>query len=694
MGRTVEDIRATAHFDFLYGRFSLSKWKIPYFVTTVALEDAADDLHLTSEIPGAENVHWSLDELYQRDIDWNRVEQRITPYLRDIDNPQFFNSVTIAILPFDSTKGETVDGFSTSVDWRPPLHETSIKYGRELNIGPISFGFWDNWEHTTDTAFRSGRMRWNKDQVFAVAIDGQHRLAAIKTLTDTSKNSPEVANTRLPVILLIFDEKLGFESPHQKTTVELLRQLFIDLNKHAQTVSRGRQILLDDRDPHSLCVRSLLEDELSENLNSLADSPPRMPLSLVDWHSEQAKFETGPYLTTVLGLDWLVSQVLETKPIRDFTDYGAVATQIKKVQNRLGIDLSDARNRLEDLESFQLRPFSYSLADLSLIETAFSDVWNTPLTTILTKFRPYGDLIARRIHDKTLSLDHQQWFQLRERKRQDPFEGKATQEYKQFIGRVATRTDSPISEQTFAAAADKLDGLKSENLAFNVAFQRALFLAFLEYAKLSSPDVSALAAEASDEDFPDFGDLDAPEDDDEELDDSAEAEFAAPIPETKRTVLKRQYAERATEFVQQLNRVIEAFPGFLELDGAYTATDGNSREFWSGTLLRKPEDTIDFTQAASKRARDLIFLAAAMVLYDDSRDPNTVSDFDEFWEECTQGADLAVTDSIERAIYRFTSGEGSAAGRAIRGRGDEYDDQKASDEASDRLWFVWNELGL
>jgi len=694
MGRTVEDIRATAHFDFLYGRFSLSKWKIPYFVTTVALEDAADDLHLTTEIPGAENVHWSLDELYQRDIDWNRVEQRITPYLRDIENPQFFNSVTIALLPLDSTKGETVDEFSTSVDWRPPLHETRVKYGKEINVGPISFGFWDSWQLPTDAAFRSGRMRWNKDQVFAVAIDGQHRLAAIKTLADTSKSSPEVASTRVPVILLIFDEKLGFESPHQKTTVELLRQLFIDLNKHAQTVSRGRQILLDDRDPHSLCVRSLLEDELSENLNSLADSPPRMPLSLVDWHSEQAKFEVGPYLTTVLGLDWLVSQVLETKPIRDFTDYRAVATQIKKLQNRLGIDLPDARIRLEDLESFQLRPFSYSLTDLSLIKTAFGDVWNTPLTTILTKFSPYADLVAKRIHDKTLSLDHQQWFQLRDRKRQDQYEGKATQEYRQFIGRVATRTDSPISEQTFEAAANKLDGLKSENLAFNVAFQRALFLAFLEYAKLSSPDVSALAAEDSADDFPDFGDLDAPEDDYEEIDDSAEAEFASPIPDTKRTVLKSQYAERATEFVQQLNRVVEAFPGFLELDGVYTAADGIRREFWSGTLLRKPEDTIDFTQAASNRARDLIFLAAAMVLYDDSRDPNATSDFDVFWEECTQEPDLAVTDSIGRAVGRFVSGEGSAAGRAIRGRGDEYGDELASKEASDRLSFLWNELGL
>ncbi len=696
MARALHDIRATSHFDFLYGSFSLSKCKIPYLVTTVSLEDAANDLHVTAELPGAENIRWSIEELYQRDIDWRRVDQRITPYLRDMNNPQFFNSITIALLPYDATKGELVDGFSDGVEWRRPSHDTKVPYGKQLAIGPISLGFWDKWNKPTDAEFRSGRIRWNKDQIFAVAMDGQHRLAAIKKLVETSKMSPEIAQTRVPVILLIFDETLGYENPGGKPTVEILRQLFIDLNKHAQTVGRGRQILLDDRDPHSLCVRALLDEGLSDNLDELSASPPRMPLSLVDWHSEQAKFDDGPYLATVLGLDWLVSQVLETKPIRDFTDYGAVAQQIKKLQHRLGIELADARERLEELESFQLRPFSYSHEDLDFIRDAFADIWSEPLVHIFTKFHPYATLINMRTHGhtRTLSLDHQQWFYLRERKRQDSYEGKASQEYRQFLGRVATRPNDPISETALDAAADSLDGFKSDNLAFNVAFQRALFWGFLEYAKISTSEIAELNSDEEDDDFPDFGDLDLPGDDYTEESDSAEEEFADSENETRWSVLKRQYANRATEFVQAINRVVNVFPGFLEVNGEYTDDAGESDQFWAGTLLRKPEDTIDFTQGASKRARELIFLAAAMALYDDTREPDSVSDFDHFWIKCTQDADLAVTKSIDRALYRFCSGPTSGAGRAIRGRGEEYTEQLGSDEGYARMYFLWRELGL
>ncbi|KUI17018.1 hypothetical protein AU192_21125 [Mycobacterium lehmannii] len=413
----------------------------------------------------------------------------------------------------------------------------------------------------------------------------------------------------------------------------------------------------------------------------------------MDWHSEQAKFDTGPYITTVLGLDWLVGNVLETKSIKDFTDYSAVAKQIKKLENRLGIELLEARARLQDLESFQLRPFAYTDSDLDHIESAFSDVWGGPITKILTKFRPYEQLIAKRLHDGSLSLDHQQWFHLLERKKQDTYDGRAAQEYRQFLGRVADRPVDPISEKAFEATAAGINGLKVDNLAFNVAFQRALLMGFLEYAKLSTPDVEALAV-SEEEEFPDFGELDAPSDDYEPSADSAEEEFADPIRETKQVILRSQYAARAEEFIQSINRVVDVYPDFLMIDGEFSDEDGRVDEFWAGTLLRQPEDTIDFTQSASVRARDLIFLAAAMVLYDDRTEPDVISDFDTFWNDCTADPELAITASIGRAVTRFSKGEGSAAGRAIRGRGEEYSEEFGYEEARRRLWFLWQELEL
>ncbi len=99
----------------------------------------------------------------------------------------------------------TVDGIRRS--WNPPPG-----YEKVLNVGPIALGFWDDWDGPHDIGFRSGRMRWNKDQVFGVAIDGQHRLAAIKSLAAESVD-PAVSNSRVPVIFLLFDERVGFQAP-------------------------------------------------------------------------------------------------------------------------------------------------------------------------------------------------------------------------------------------------------------------------------------------------------------------------------------------------------------------------------------------------------------------------------------------------------------------------------------------------
>ena len=83
----VVDIPATPQFDFLYGRYKLSSWAIPYFSTIMSMRAAADSLGLSADSPGSDAVKWQLDELYQREIDWPRVERRIVPYLSEMDKP-------------------------------------------------------------------------------------------------------------------------------------------------------------------------------------------------------------------------------------------------------------------------------------------------------------------------------------------------------------------------------------------------------------------------------------------------------------------------------------------------------------------------------------------------------------------------------------------------------------------------------
>ena len=78
--KQVRNIPSTPHFDFLTGSYSNPNWTVPYFVTSMTFSDAAQSLHLTSQrIPGSEEITWSIDELYQRDIDWRRVRDQDLP---------------------------------------------------------------------------------------------------------------------------------------------------------------------------------------------------------------------------------------------------------------------------------------------------------------------------------------------------------------------------------------------------------------------------------------------------------------------------------------------------------------------------------------------------------------------------------------------------------------------------------------
>ncbi len=694
--RVVADVAATPHFDFLYGAFTLSKWKIPYFATTMTLTEAAESLHLTTEIPGAERIEWKVNELFQRDIDWPRVERQILPYLRNAEVPQFFNSITVALLPYNPEAGELLQAFKDDVAWEPPSLVEPDRFAKRSTIGPVTFGHWSDWATPQDREFQTGQMRWNVKQLFGVAIDGQHRLAAIKLLIKASSEVAAFRNTRLPVILLLFDERLGFSAPHDTSQVSLLRALFIDLNKHARTVSRARQILLDDRDPHAVCVRRLVGNQLTAHLDELSSLPPRLPLSLVDWHSEQAKFDSGPYLSTVLGLDWIVSKVLDTRPIRDFTDYSAVRTQIERLERRLDIDLADSRLRVDDLANVKLRPFVYTDGELDEIAEGFAQVWSMPIASLLTRFSPYAGLVDHRRSDGTLSLDFQYWYELFQRQQDDPFAGHATAEYRQLLGRLANRDHHPVAESALKAMLGALEDLKAENLAFNVVFQRALVEAFLEYAKIGAEHIEELELMGEDEldvDFDDEYDVDEDADYYEEVSYEDEDDGTAAAADGDATGgLRSTVAARSGEFIAAMNRLVEGWPDILTLNASYVDESG-SQPFWLGTLL-KAEGGIDFTQGASSRAKDLLFAGTAMWLYDDRTEPETRSDFDEFWSLCLDSTGPSVCRRVSRAITRLSRQENSAGGRILRSRSEEHEETAAQEEIYSRMKRLWNVLAL
>ena len=687
----VVDVPATPQFDFLYGRYKLSSWAIPYFSTTMSMRDAARSLRLSADFPGSDTVRWQLNELYQREIDWPRVERRIVPYLSAMDGPQFFNSLTIALLPMDRDLVRSPQPFSSSdFPWSRPSLTNADRFAKILPVGPISCGFWNPWEDFSQAEAKTGQIRWNSDQVFAVALDGQHRLAAIQQFVAGGRYSSVAASgppdeTSIPVIFVVLDSALGYISPTNRPVVDVLRVVFIDLNKHAKIPSRARQILLDDKDPASVCVRALVGPALSDDLAELKEDPPRIPLSLVDWHTEQAKFDQGPYVTTTLALDWAITELTGAKPVQDLMDYNAFYRQLKALRSALDLDLSGAMARLNEYRKSGSRPFNLLEGEddneIRRIATAFQELWNPVFVKLLTDFAPYRDLIERRSSEGALMLDFSNWYRLRYQRQQDKFAGRATQDYERFLGRLDARTP-PISQSQFVDALDRIEDYKANNLAFNVVFQRAYFLAFREFSKIKIEHLDEiLSNDDVDVDFDvDLDDVDAADEEDSEAVDISSGP-TDDVPET---------LSAADNFVRSMNALVGAVPDILRVDCVFETPGADPRRFWLGTFL-KAEGGIDFTQGASVRGAELLFWAAALQTFGGVRDPDNRVNFDGFWNTVAHPAG-GLAGRIRRSIDRFAKG----AGKRILAADGIYDPETATarEEARSRLRWLWEQLGL
>lgn len=336
------------------------------------------------------------------------------------------------------------------------------------------------------------------------------------------------------------------------------------------------------------------------------------------------------------------------------------------------------------------------------IGSAFAEMWCQPLCTVLTELAPYAELLAVRQDTKSLSLDFQHWYELRERAEADSFQGRAWQSYRQLLGRLTHRSEKPVAESFLEDGLALLNDAKSGILAFNVAFQRALVDGFLEYAKIGRDHVDELVYWA-DEDYFDDVDFDDVVDEDAEWDVDASEKPLAIAPEDQDfdaqsdddTSTASRIAERANQFVSALNRFFHAWPEALDLEATFDLeVDDDTLEvpFWLGSL-RNAEGGVDFTQAASRSAKDLLFCVAALALYDDITEPGAGSDFDAFWSLCDGNEAPAVCKRVARAIRRFAQEKG-AGGRILVSRGDDYSEDVASLEAYVRLYCIWKVLDL
>ena len=237
-----------------------------YLLTTFLPEDLAH-IKLISEIDGSEK--WDVRDLFQREIDTARVEHSIVPYLEDQSKVKFFNPITLTLLP--TKRSATKILRDLPILNKSETDEEYIEYEYEK--------FYKLSKYKRESSF--SLLEWNDLRVNMVAIDGQHRLSALKRMSVGGAGTLE--NWSIPVVIIILSKVAG--GGQTPSILDVVRNIFIYINTEARGVVKARQILLNNESVTAICTQELLRRSHSNDVieNETKKDFKIMPLTFFDW---------------------------------------------------------------------------------------------------------------------------------------------------------------------------------------------------------------------------------------------------------------------------------------------------------------------------------------------------------------------------------------------------------------------------
>ena len=452
----------TPELTYLRGEYALWNYKIPYFSTVLPMKFIVEKFSLVDEIQGAESIEWSIHELFQRDISWDRIDDELVKYLRNENHPQFFNSLTVALLPITGTG--LADSYENTNAY-DGMNDDTLE--DPIQIGGVQI---QSYAGSEDSA---GKLRWDVSKIVAVAVDGQHRLAAMKRLSN-QVDMETLNSSKVPVILLIPDERAGYHEPAQprqnRSVIASLRRVFIDLNKNARQVSRARNILLDDLEIPSVCLKTLIGEKLSEEVEN-----NRLPLAVVDWISEKNKFESGPFVTTILTLYDFVIAILRGDG--NFSLTGEDCPIVKTwLQNQFSVNEEELEKLMGSVKQCYRRevPLTFKPEEVEILRRRFTEKWAPSIVSVFRDLAPYKSIID---YGAEHGLHRPEFVNLYIA--EEVTQGEHGRQRSETI-RASIKLDNEawMYEQDYTAHLANIDNIKENNWAFKVVFQRALFSSY------------------------------------------------------------------------------------------------------------------------------------------------------------------------------------------------------------------------
>jgi len=460
----------------LTGSYTLSEGiALPYFLSLLEIDRAIDELRIAEQVPPSIETKWSLKELFQREIDETRVRNDIIKgYLLDPRKLKFFNAITIVLMP-RSVDGKILNTFDELEPTEPPAipwdsSDTEDALWKQEGIKVSNFG-----GVQFASSGLSARLRWDEDHVLAVAVDGQHRLWALRTFReDTSFRAGTLLKaekqTKIPVIFILLHPEAGFQNNQNQTDYSIRgisRELFTDLNKNAKTVDRARELILDDRSINARCVRTLLTEKTAE------DSGCLIPLSLVRWQDDSNRFDTSYYINSLVHLDLLISGLLDLQLPKDPMERNHVKAFIDSVNLALGINKREVEYEGRSLSQYYREdccddegepqtPFS-RLPD-NYLESAvegFKLNFYPWLIKLLIEFKPYRNLL---IYARERNLIEGAFANFQAQ----------TSKHRGIIRDQENARDSEWLKREILQPQEDIAKMKEEQWAFKAIFQKAM----------------------------------------------------------------------------------------------------------------------------------------------------------------------------------------------------------------------------
>ncbi len=206
-------------------RAHMGSWT--YYIIRMTMREAAESVRFASEV--WENR--TLDRAIQRVLDEGRVKKEIVQYLSRQEH-RFFSAIVVAAL-----KGNP--------EWVPVEISDIPSMQLFSNYGPLRDTF--------------GVLRFDGKQKY-YALDGQHRLCAIKALIDRDSDAWRDAPKKFDEEEISVIVVVPAEQEKDEEFFKRYRRLFGNLNRYAKPTDKVTNIIMDEDDLFAILTRRLITD--------------------------------------------------------------------------------------------------------------------------------------------------------------------------------------------------------------------------------------------------------------------------------------------------------------------------------------------------------------------------------------------------------------------------------------------------